>query len=131
MGKVSLISGGPLMTKVHVLMGDLASGSAESCAIYTAAGKEFHLCWNACLIPRCEHDGRRTSKPGLHAPRRICDESRPQHLGGTLTSLSQLLCRLATKPLQIGLSAVRILPQLLRLLLNPLQADHHSLLRVY
>jgi hypothetical protein len=27
------------MTKVHVLMGDSASGSAGSCAIYTAAGK--------------------------------------------------------------------------------------------
>src|ERR1035441_9017210 len=137
MGKVSQkfvshrISGGPLMTEVHVLMGESALKVPTLAQFMPLPGKNSIYAGNVRLLPRCEHDGRRTSKPESHAPRRICDESRPECSGAALTSLSQLLCRLAAKPLQIGLSAVRILPQLLRLLLNPLQADHHSLLRVY
>lgn len=113
-------------------MGDSASGSADPCAIHTAAGKRISSMLGTpdfYLGAKMTDSARQNPDCMLHAESAM--KASHNTFGGTLTSLSQLLCRLATKPLQIGLSAVRILPQLLRLLLNPLQADHHSLLRVY
>jgi hypothetical protein len=80
----------------------------------------------SAFLLQCENDGRRTAQREFHSPHRICDESRPKCVGRALAGLSQLLYRSAGRPLQVGLSAVRILPQLLRLLLKPLQANHHS-----
>jgi hypothetical protein len=100
---------------------------ANDCAICTVGRKEFHLFWQRLPSTSCEHDGRHTSKPRSNASRRISDESRPKCVAAALAGLSQLLYCPAGKPLQVGLSAVRILPQLLRLLLKPLQAHNHNL----